>query len=338
MQCRLTAKRESPLHIGTVARAVEDDVIEGTLVCSLASCQREYPIIDGIPIIVPDVRGFVANQIQSVMMRDDLSALTGDILRECVGNNSPWDEHQRYLSNYIQDHYQREDAARHLLATGISMLSDPPSGIWIEVGCSVGGTCFQLAGQTGDLVVGVETNLLLLRFARRLVQHGSARFSRKRLGVIYEEQTVEVDAETRALVELWACDAKALPFPDQTFDGGVSLNVVDSVDAPVRHLSQLGHVLRDGGHAIIASPYDWQESVTQLPQWIGGHSPRSDSRGDPVREMRRILSESSPAELDIPLRLVTDRERVPWRVTMNERATLTYQTHLVIARAVAHAG
>lgn len=335
LQCQLGARRESPLRIGAVARSTGDDVLEGTLVCSLHSCQREWPIIDGIPIIVPDVRGFVSANLESIIAREDLSDLIEGFLRDCLGTSGWLPAQWMYLSGYAQDHYEHDDSVRHVLATGISMLSAPPTGPWLEVGCSAAGGCFELARRTGDLVVGVDTNIRALRLARQLITHGTARYSRKRIGVVYDTQTIEVEASLREYVEVWACDAKALPFAGRSFSGGVSLNVVDSVDAPVRHLSELGRVLVDGAEAIIATPYDWQETVTELPQWIGGHSPRADSAGDPAREMRRILSEASPPELGVRLRLIAERDRVPWRVTLNERAAVTYQTHLVVARATA---
>lgn len=333
LHCRSTSAVDVPLTIGTVAREVNGDIIEGTLVCTQPLCQLECPIIDGIPIIVPDIRQFISDNIEPLLTRDDLTPLSEGLIRDCLGTNASIITRTYFLSCYAQDHYLHNEGACSVLGSGIDLLTRPPSGLWLDIGCATAGASFELSKQTNDLVLGIDTNITLLRFARQLIANGVAQFPRKRSGVVYDQQTIEVDNDCRQRVEVWACDATALPFRGQTFAGGVSLNVVDAVNLPVRHLSELGRVLGDNCEAIIASPYDWQETVTPLPHWIGGHSPRSHSGGDSVTEMRRLLSEKSPEELGIRLRLVDEIDGVPWRVSMNERAAVTYQTHLIIARA-----
>ena len=185
------------------------------------------------------------------------------------------------------------------------------------------------------MVLGVDLNFAMLRLARRLAVDGRARLPLRRLGVVYDDGEVTVDTAHRDQVSFWACDASALPFPNARFDGAVSFNVVDCVVSPVTHLAELGRLLRPGAPALLTTPYDWTAGVTPVQGWIGGHSQRSDSGGDDIREMRRLLGDNSPEELGIRLRLEADRERVPWRVRIHGRSSMDYQVHLVVARSTA---
>jgi SAM-dependent methyltransferase len=239
---------------------------------------------------------------------------------------------QSTLSSYAQGHYEAEGGLAPLLDVAVPLLSEPPSGVWLDTGCATGGGCFELVARGADLAVGIDTNIAMLRFARRLVTEGRATYPLRRTGVVYDERTVEVDDVHLDRIELWACSATALPFCDGSLDGALSLNVVDSIDVPVFHLAEMGRVLKKGAEALIACPYDWTTRVTELPRWIGGHSPRSPSEGSPANEMRRLLSDESPPEMNIRLRLVREQESVPWRVYLHERATIEYQTHVMVAR------
>ena len=77
------------------------------LLCT--SCMREYPIIDGIPVIVPDVRGHLAASILHVLWRDDLPEVIESLLGDCCGPGSAYDLSRQYLSTYSWGHYHDLD-------------------------------------------------------------------------------------------------------------------------------------------------------------------------------------------------------------------------------------
>src|SRR5207302_5037469 len=91
-------------------------------------------------------------------------------------------------------------------------------------------------------------------------------------------------------LSFWCGDVGALPFADGTFDGALSLNVVDCVPSPLAHLMELGRVLRDRAPALLSSPYDWSPNATPVAQWLGGHSQRSPQHGSSTAELRRALA------------------------------------------------
>jgi SAM-dependent methyltransferase len=328
--CRAARRDPGALVIGVAIREEGGDLVEGILHCP--TCWTEFPVLDGVPIVVPDPRRYVAEYVGSLLEREDLSPTIQGLLSDCAGPDSGYVHGRRYLSNYAGSHYGENSAISSLLAACVAQLSAPPTGLFIDIGCATGGATFDLANRTGDLALGIDLNFSFVRFARRLADHGRATWPRRKIGVVYEPAEAAVDDNARHRVEFWVCDAAALPFPDGLFDGACALNTLDSVEIPVHMLAETGRILAGGAEAVFATPYDWLKTVTEPFRWIGGHSQRSFTGGDPAAEMRRILSDESPPEMEISLRLVRERDDVPWRVEMHDRATVEYRTHVVVAR------
>ena len=58
------------LVIGAISREAGDDILEGVLHCPDDACRMEYPIIDGIPIIVPEVAKYLSDNLWHITLRD----------------------------------------------------------------------------------------------------------------------------------------------------------------------------------------------------------------------------------------------------------------------------
>ena len=76
---------KAPLILATVVKQDKDYVVEGVLHCSDAQCQLEYPIIDGIPIILPYIRKYLSDNYFHIIAREDLSQTLESLLGDGVG-------------------------------------------------------------------------------------------------------------------------------------------------------------------------------------------------------------------------------------------------------------
>ncbi len=170
--CRSTGT-VSPLILAHVERRIADDVIDGSLMCG--TCRTEYAIIDGIPIIVGNQRELIAAQLPHINARDDLSPWIETMLLDCSGPGAEFDRIRYSLSTYGRSHWDDHDPARapvlegritHLLDAALALLPAPARGAWLDVGCSVGRSTFELAARTGDLALGVDLSFAALRTAR----------------------------------------------------------------------------------------------------------------------------------------------------------------------------
>jgi SAM-dependent methyltransferase/uncharacterized protein YbaR (Trm112 family) len=338
--CRANGRDAEPLIIAKVIDGSDDAVREGVLHCPSKLCLHEYPIIDGIPIIVADIRSYIASQLADIRARRDLSAFTESMLGDCAGSGSDFDRTRYQLSTYCRGHWgdrdpgqpgPREGRVADLLERAAGLMDPAPTGAWLDVGCSVGRATFELAAHTSDLVLGLDMNFAMLRVAHDIAATGRVRHPLRRVGLVYDVREFEVEAGDASRVDFWAADATALPLADAAVQGALSLNLIDCTNSPLGHLLELGRVIAPGGTAAIASPYDWSLNATTIEGWLGGHSQRADDHGSSVAAMRRFLTDTAPAEADPHLRIAAEVEEVPWHVYVHERATMTYLAHLIVA-------
>ena len=299
------------------------------LLCPDPACRREHPIIDGIPVVVADIRAWASHQLPAVLRRDDLDPVTETLLGDAAGPDSAAELERRNLSTYAHGHWLTDSVAR-VLDAGLGLLGEPPAGVWLDAGCATGRTAVELARRTGDLAVGVDLSFGMLRLAERVRRSGRAAFALRRVGLVYEPQDVPVPDVPAGNLSFWCADATALPFADATFAGALSLNVLDSISSPLGHLMELGRVLREGAPALLACPYDWSTGAAPPEQWLGGHSQRAPAGGSSAAELRRVLSGS--AGVDPGLDVTAERDGVTWEVYANERSTVRYVLDVLALR------
>ncbi|TVS19966.1 MAG: methyltransferase domain-containing protein [Planctomycetaceae bacterium] len=331
--------------IGAVTRETEEHMIEGVLHCSHAACQREFPILDGIPLIIADLRRYVSDNILAMVGRRDMTELTESLLGDCCGPGSTFDQLRQQLSFYAWDHYADLDPQESMddprpgsmlrcLDAGRQLAQPIVSGPMLDVGCSVGRGTFALAEQTTELVLGIDLNFGMLRLAAEVLRTGTVRYPRRRVGVVYECRQFSASFPNTANVDFWACDATALPFPDNRFSLAVSMNVLDCVANPIGLLNSIARVLHRDGKGLLTCPYDWSPAATPLESWLGGHSQRSPSAGASEAVLHTLLAPCSNSPPVAGLELIAEQSHLPWHVRLHDRSTMNYLVHLLVAQPV----
>lgn len=329
--CSLGGAPEARLRILHVERGDSTRIVEGALSC--ANCKFEYPIFDGIPLIMANVREVVRDQLPALLHRDDLSTYAASLLADCAGPDSGYERDRYRIGAYAHAHWaDAPHGAGELSHAALALAPAPTSpSIWLDVGCSLGRSAVELVRAGAGLVAAVDLNLGMLRRFADLLATGTLRYDLRRVGVVYDRREIEINlpANIRERIAVWACDATALPFADGTMQGALSLNLIDCMAYPINHLSELARVLNSGGHAVIASPFDWSSVATPFEAWIGGHSQRGPLGGSSQAELERILGPQDPGKLG--LRCVATGEAA-WAIHVHERATMQYRTFLAAAR------
>ncbi len=339
--CKLDRDAAQPLVLATVCREAGCDVLGGMLQCSDPACQHEYPIIDGIPIIMPRLRQHLAERGVELLLRDDLDPLLWGVLGDALGPDSWLDSIRQTVSTYAWDGYADLDpaerpgsvtrgAARSCLARLLD-LARPRPGMrrMLDLGCGAGRTSFELAAYAPDgLVLGLDSNLALLRLARRVATEGEVRYGRRRIGIVYDERRFAADLPGRERVDFWACDALALPFAPAIADLAVALNLLDCVPRPQRLLAGMAEALQVGGRMLLATPFDWATRATPLESWVGGHSQRGPDGGAGEAFLRTLLTAGAHAQSVGGLAMLGTADW-PWQTRLHDRAAVAYCSHLV---------
>ncbi len=391
-------------------------IVHGVLRCAEQSCQAEFPIIDGIPIVLANARETIAFSAGAIFKRADLPEPIEAMLGDCLGSSTglangggsvvgggsggggAWFDRARlYAGAYASDHYGMQidhaeassksqsnaqwnaqsngytstlksstsygAAARimerlvHMaggfggrLVHGQAVGADTRSFAIdvIDIGCATGGVCLRLAELLGDdlsatakqrnadaLVLGIDINIGMLRIAQWVIRTGLAKYPLRREGLVYDHQEVQISPMARAhahRVDFWCCDALALPIASRSVAACVALNTLDSVASPVGLLAELARVTQTKGRVLLASPFDWNASVTPVENWLGGHSQRAEHAGESARVLAMLLSNGDDSTRGVgvlaQLRVLA-RDDMDWAVRLHARATTIYKTHLL---------
>jgi SAM-dependent methyltransferase/uncharacterized protein YbaR (Trm112 family) len=330
---------EAALGLAVVTREQGDHVLAGALACP--SCGREYPILDGIPILVAEVRRFVADSIDVILARDDLDPYVASLLGDALGPGAAYDVRRSHLSSYGWGHWGDQDpnpsgpgrpaGLLRALQAGLDEVGSLPSGPILDAGCALGRSTFELARRFPDrLVLGIDASFSFLREAGRALREGRVRYPLRRVGVVYDERAYDVDVDP-ARVDFWIADAQSLPLPTDTFSLVTSLNLIDCVSSPRAHLEATRDALVPGGSAVVATPFDWSPTATSIESWIGGHSQRGPF-GDPVRALDALLGVGGHPFAVPGLRRVGVGAEVPWSVRLHDRSVAEYTVQVTVAR------
>ena len=337
--CLVRQGRSEALSIGTIERAADEDILEGTLTCPNQACGSVYPIIDGIPILVADLARYMQEHAHEILWRNDLSPKLQSCIGDALGAGVVFDTNRHYLSAYVDGHYRDFDqrlaedtpiAPVMQLVDGMSNeLLSKQSGHRIDLGCSVGRASFELAAsRPNELVLGVDLNFTKLRFARSMLTKAPQSYPRKRVGVVYDHHAVQLPTRyDTSNLDFWACDAAGPPFSPESFGLALSLNLLDCVASPTAHLDSLRSILQTTGYAYVATPFDWSAPVTPMDAWLGGHSQHNEWRGessDILFETLKVLRGADGSRL-----VMKSEQDLPWEVRLHQRNTAVYQCLLL---------
>lgn len=335
------------------ARAADGSliIVSGRLHCPAANCRQEYPIVDGVPILVPDVRGYVEAFQWQLLGRHDLDPQTESLLGDCLGPDHVLNQTRQYLSTYAGDGYSNPSAAEFPAAaaavgnhsTGVVSLLEallalaphplPAAARILDLGCAVGRSSLALAERlpAAGLVLGVDQQFGMVRFAQQLLRTGQASYPLRAAGMVYHPQSVQLAMPIPASVDYWVCDATALPFADQCMHEVLALNLLDAVAEPYALLQSAARVLVTGGQLRLATPFEWSSQVTPPAQWIGGHSQRAELQGEPVAVLKALLA---GVGAETPgLRVLAEQDNLRWQTRVTARSTMLYQAYgLVLER------
>lgn len=343
--CKLEKKTESPLRIADTSISTADIIIEGSLACSNELCLTEYPVIDGIPIIVNNLRKYLNENFYSITARNDFSPVIENILGDAAGPGSAFNSARHHLSSYAWDHYcdlapDDEFDAKTLtippgsiiscLNKGIDLFSDKITTPALDIGCAVGRTTFELARHSKGITLGIDVDFRVLRAAQQVLRTGKISFPLKHSGVRFEQHELNVPLDDVELVDFWACDALALPFTNGTFHFINALNVFDVIPSPKHLLLSIGNALAEKGQTLLSTPYDWSPPVP-MHNWIGGKGRPGKRAGESEHLLRQILTAGNlPALKNITI--VGEIESHPWHVRVHSRRTALYDVHVIACK------
>lgn len=117
------------LALNEAYEQVGDAVLLGMLRCGNPRCQCEFPILDGVPIIVAQVRDFVSANLWQIYAHHDLPLALDTLIGDCCGPGSALGNGRQLISTYALDHYRDLDPECEQCSRG-SLTTHPTLPRW----------------------------------------------------------------------------------------------------------------------------------------------------------------------------------------------------------------
>ena len=260
----------------TVLESAGEEILDGKLHCT--ACNQIYPVENGIADLRP-----------------------GPFPRQRNSEN-PY-ETEASVSAYLWSHYAdlfQDDHASDAYRRWADLIT-PASGIAVDAGASVGRFTFEL-GRHHDFAVGIDTSRAFIHTARKLMHHRRITFRLKEEGDITRPVTLTLPPEwtpewANDAIDFIVGDAQAMPFPGGSMSSIASLNLVDKIPKPMRHLEEVNRVARgSGGRFLFSDPFSWSEKNARKEDLLGGKT-REPGETGAVRGIDAVsflLSEFAP--------------------------------------------
>ena len=237
-----------PLEKGLQLKAdsqEDDDVLEGTLNCP--ECLKEYPIREGIAMVHPQ--------------QDTIKDSTSKYENSCV------------VSSYLWSHYcdLLEDPEGSSAYKDWAKLMHQDTGGCLDMGSAVGRFTFDMASKF-DFALGIDSSTAFIRAARELMNRRQIQFELVQEGILSRKETLTLPDEWQTRnIEFIVADAMALPFATGTFSALASLNMVDKLPLPLKHLQEAGRLAhRKKAQFLLSDPFSWSEQSADRQYWLGG--------------------------------------------------------------------
>ncbi|WP_428560476.1 MAG: class I SAM-dependent methyltransferase [Solidesulfovibrio sp. DCME] len=228
-----------------------EDIVAGRLLCP--ACGAAYAIEDGLADLTPPGLAVPAPQT-----RYDGERLAAS-----------------YLWSHFADLWHDPEATAAYAA--FAAPCDGADGPGLDAGCAVGRFALELAGRVG-FAVGIDLSRHFVALARRINRRGGLTFTAPLQGLRTTTFSFTLPGRLRrGTAEFVRADALALPFGREVFGVAASLNVVDKLPAPRRHLRECQRVCAAPATLVVADPFSWSPDVAPPEQWLGGRPETGDS-------------------------------------------------------------
>ena len=238
---------EIPLECRDVRDIKGVEVLEALLACP--RCHTTYPIREGLANLIPPSSSLAGPRVSRY-------------------------EAPSMISSYLWAHYADitgdQEANHHVYEMWASVIHEG-AGFALDAGCAVGRLTFELS-RRADYSVGVDASLGLIKKARELMSNRAVRFTLPEEGLLHRIEEIQLPNHIKTNnVEFLLADVERLPFSSSQFGAVASLNILDKVSHPLKHLQEIDRVSVDvGAQLLFSDPFSWSPEVTDPENWLGG--------------------------------------------------------------------
>lgn len=333
------------------------DIRCGTLDCT--RCRRQYPILEGVAVLVADPREYVLAHVKGVSScvpddqipqawRSDFESARDELISEHIEEDL---EAERVTALYVMNHYLRagqglewwkgrsgafspeiDELVRRWWDRGpfskieqwLTELSAPVEG-WhaVELGCGVGGLKSRLGPRLSSYL-GVDSSFASIALARHLAlgcaYRGRLRFPEDLLlGPVSREIPISIPETSSAGADFIVGDIEGAALASGAWNLSLALNAIDMLEKPEVLPRLQARLIGKEGRVIQSGPYIWHEAVARE---LRSRVPKTAQ--DSARAVEWLYTQAG-------LKVVRREEQVPWLFFKHLRQLELYSVHLFLA-------
>jgi len=327
---------QASLKLDHIFKRAGDFILEGFFVCSNSDCGCKYPILNGVPIILKDIKGWWHSE------KSNLSVVASNApeMREyCAGlshrDSSSYTE-RSLISSYMDLHYGTFGGLTSPFISWIDSqkfwekvvgIAKPQVGqIYhhsLDLGCSVGRNTFELA-IFSELAIGIDLKFSTVSAAAMFQQNQKISFERRKHGRSFEKIKAAYSPPQNVL--FMVADALDPPYRAEAFDLVAALNLIDNVRLPLVLIGQMDALLKQGGSLLVGSPYEWQPGICEPEEWL-----ETDDMDSPEM-LQNILEGKLIPQMGLNYEVLENIADIPWPMRHHARHYSLFLVHLLKAR------
>jgi SAM-dependent methyltransferase/uncharacterized protein YbaR (Trm112 family) len=340
------------------SKKIDSDVSEvtsGEIACS--GCHKKYPIMNGVAILVPDVRVYLLTHVKGISRWVSDSEIPADIRsdfqkarREIETEHIEEDlEAERVTALYVMNHYLRAQGSvpwwkpkngdssqeigeiierfwDHGPFAKISKLWGSEKRSLIELGCGVGGLYAHLSDRVSQYL-GVDSSFASIALARKLALGLPDPLKAGEKVLVPGDLlngTVSLDIKdllnpvrSNGKADFIVGDAVQPPIAPGLWDASAALNMIDMLDDPGILPKLQKDVVKKGGLAIQSSPYVWHPDAARSVQKQSGKS-------NSAQAVEKLYENCG-------FKIEQSQSQVPWLFFKHSRQLEIYSIHLFFA-------
>ncbi len=305
------------------ARGTDGQLMHGRLRCQNPSCRRAYPVVDGVPLLVPDLPRLLGTEVGQ-LLDGNLPFSVAAALVEAGDDQAPlprlWDHLSIYADAHWGDLTTPATAPASSLWGKLAARAAFPVAQAVELGASLGRGVAELACGA-QAVVGVDLHVGAMRRARALLDGAEVVWGRRHLGRHYRPVTTKAGQLASSNATFVVGDALDPPLAPAAFERVVAFNLIDSLRSPKGLLSVLDGLCSKGGELLISSPFAWNSQIVDESERVGGE--------DPAGWLRSRITSGEGLSAAYT---VEDEDELSWSLRRDDRSVTTYRTFYIRAR------
>lgn len=189
--------------------------------------------------------------------------------------------------NYGDDYLGIKKLPLQLIEIVKSQIENPSSKRFLDLNCDTGRLAFE-AAQIFKEVTAIDISARFIRPAIELQKRGFLRYVIKDEGelqifkdVLLEDIGLQNNSDRVLFMQ---DDAMTLKERFSDFDCILAFNLLEEMHNPAAFLSEIHNRLNANGILILASTYEWNESISKKYNWLGGFK----KDGEPLKSIQGI--------------------------------------------------